>query len=148
MSLGREGKLESRSISTKRGPAPLGPYPHARRVGDLIFVSGIGPRDAKTNQIPGAKLVGDRAVEHDVARELKQCFASVRAILEDAGSSFERIVDVTVFLVDLTRDWEAYNKAYAEVFKDAANRPTRTTVGVSRLPGPIHVEVKVIATVG
>lgn len=119
-------------IVSPRAPRPLGPYPHARRVGNLLFLSGIGPRHPKTNQVP-----------EGIEAQTRACIENVRVILEDAGSSLERVVDVTAFLTDLERDFAAYNRAYAEYFGEI--RPTRTTVGVASLPGPISVELKVIA---
>jgi 2-aminomuconate deaminase len=119
-------------IVSSRAPRALGPYPHARRVGNLLFLSGIGPRHPKTEQVP-----------EGIEAQTRACIENVKVILEDAGSSLERVVDVTVFLTDLERDFAAYNRVYAELF--GAIRPTRTTVGVAALPGPISVELKVIA---
>lgn len=129
---------------------PIGPYPHARRVGDLLFVSGIGPRTKGSRDIPGSQVDGTgRLVTYSIEAEIRSCFANVRAILEAAGSRWENIVDVQVFLTDLSRDWAEYNRVYAEYFPSGPHQPTRTTVQVSALPTggatPIHVEVKVIA---
>lgn len=123
------------STTTDRAPAPVGAYPHARRVGDLLFLSGIGPRRPGTDQIPDT-----------FEAQVESVFANIRVILEEAGSAWERIVDVTVFLTDIPRDFATFNRLYAEAF--VVDRPTRTTVEVSRLPTPIDVELKVIATVG
>jgi 2-aminomuconate deaminase len=120
------------SIVSGRAPRALGPYPHARRVGNLIFLSGMGPRHRETEQIP-----------EGIEAQTRACIENVRAILEDAGSSLERVVDVTVFLTDIDRDFAAFNRVYAEYFGEI--RPTRTTVGVVALPVPISVELKVIA---
>ena len=118
-------------VST-RAPRPLGPYPHARRLGNLLFLSGIGPRHRETEQIPDG-----------IEAQTRACIENVRTILEDAGSSLEKVVDVTVFLTDIDRDFAAFNRIYGEYFE--AIRPTRTTVGVVALPVPISVELKVIA---
>ncbi|MGE0443227.1 MAG: RidA family protein [Gemmatimonadales bacterium] len=131
---------------SNRAPAPVGPYPHARRVGSLLFVSGTGSREPGTNRIPG--LVTDdagRVTGHDIEAEARQCFANIRTILEDAGSSWDRIVDVTVFLTDMAGDFGRFNRVYGEHFP--VNQPARTTVEVGALPTPIHVELKVIATI-
>jgi 2-aminomuconate deaminase len=129
-----------------RAPKPVGAYPHARRVGHLLFLSGIGPREPGTNAIPGNEYDGaGNPVRYDIAEQCRSVFRNVRAVLEDAGSSWERIVDVTVFLTNIREDFATYNQIYAEHFTD--NRPTRTTVEVSRLPTPIAIELKVIATV-
>ena len=120
------------SIDSSRAPRPLGPYPHARRVGNLVFLSGIGPRHPKTEQIP-----------EGIEAQTRACIENVKAILEDAGSSLEKVVDVTVFLTNIDRDFAAFNRAYGEYFD--AIRPTRTTVGVVALPVAISVELKVIA---
>jgi 2-aminomuconate deaminase len=120
------------SIISDRAPSPLGPYPHARRVGNLLFLSGIGPRHRKTEQIPDG-----------IEAQTRACIENVRAILEDAGSSLARVVDVTVFLTDVDRDFAAFNRVYADYFGKI--QPTRTTVGVVALPVPISIELKVIA---
>jgi 2-aminophenol/2-amino-5-chlorophenol 1,6-dioxygenase subunit alpha len=121
-------------VITTKAARPVGPYPHARRVGDLLFLSGIGPRRAGTNEIPQGIEAQTRAVVDNL-----------RAILEEAGSSLDRILDVTVYLTDMKRDFDTFNKVYAEYF--GAIQPTRTTVGVDSLPTPISVEMKVIASV-
>lgn len=135
----------SQSVSSSRAPAPVGPYPHARRVGPLLFVSGTGPRVPGSNEVPGNVVEAGRVVEHDIEQQARQCFANIRTILEDAGSSWDKIVDVTVFLTDMAGDFAAFNRVYGEYF--TSNQPTRTTVEVGALPTPIHVELKVIATV-
>src|SRR5207253_10415565 len=121
-----------RDITTSRAASPVGPYPHARRVGELLFLSGIGPRRAGTNEIPEGIEAQTRAVVDNL-----------RAVLEEAGSSLENILDVTVYLTDMKRDFDRFNKVYAELL--GAIQPTRTTVGVDSLPTPISVELKVIA---
>ena len=132
----------SESLST-RAPEPVGPYSHFRRAGGLLFLSGIGPRVRGRKDVPGVVLAADGSVErYDFEVQCRQVFANVRMVLEDAGSSWDQIVDVTVFLTDMN-DFAAMNRLYAEAF--AANRPTRTTVEVSRLPTPIAIELKVIA---
>jgi len=120
------------SVDSSRAPRALGPYPHARRVGNLLFLSGIGPRHPETDNIP-----------EGIEAQTRACIENVRVILEDAGSALEKVVDVTVFLTDLDRDFSAFNRVYGEYF--ATIRPTRTTVGVVALPVPISVELKVIA---
>lgn len=132
-------------INSSRAPEPVGLYPHARRVGDLLFLSGVGPRERGTKTIPGVELndTGD-IVSYDIEEQCRSVFRNVRYILEDAGSSWDRIVDVTVFLTNMKADFAAYNRIYAEHFAD--NRPCRTTVEISSLPTPIAIELKVIAT--
>jgi len=123
----------------------VGPYPHARRVGDLLYLSGIGPRTPDTDEIPGGPIrdaAGNR-LEYDVAAQTRQAIENVRIILEAAGSSLQKVRDVTAFLIDMDRDFAAYNQAYGEVFASIA--PTRTTVEVSALPTAIAVELKVVA---
>jgi 2-aminomuconate deaminase len=126
--------LNDAGIVSSRAPRPLGPYPHARRVGNLLFLSGIGPRHREKEQIP-----------EGIEAQTRACIENVKAILEDAGSSLEKVADVTVFLTNLERDFAAYNRVYGEYFEALPSRPTRTTVGVAALPGPISVEMKVIA---
>jgi 2-aminomuconate deaminase len=133
-------------ITSGRAPRPVGPYPHARRVGNLLFLSGLGPRDPATNTVPGNVCdATGRVVAHDIRAQCHAVFRNVRAVLEDAGASWDDIVDVTVFLTHLADDFAVYNEVYAEYF--STNRPTRTTVEVSRLPTPIAIELKVIAEV-
>jgi len=135
-----------KDLTSARAPEPVGPYPHARRAGDLLFLSGIGPRVKGVAGVPGVTLdaQGD-VLSYDFESQCRQVFANVRTVLEDAGSSWERIVDVTVFLTDIKRDFATMNRLYAEAF--AESRPSRTTVEVSRLPTPIAIELKVIATI-
>lgn len=133
-------------FDSSRAPEPVGLYPHARRVGDLLFLSGVGPRQRGTNQIPGVELNDTgHIVSYDIETQCRSVFENVRAIVEDAGSSWDKIVDVTVFLTNMKDDFAAYNRIYAEYFAD--NRPCRTTVEVGSLPTPIAIELKVIATI-
>lgn len=133
-------------IHSSRAPEPVGAYPHARRVGNLLFLSGIGPRKRGSKEIPGVRLRSDGSVEsYDIEAQCRSVFDNVRAVLEDAGARFEDLVDVTVFLTDMKRDFAAYNRLYAEYF--ALARPCRTTVEVSALPTPIAIELKCIAEV-
>ena len=136
----------SEIIHTDNAAKPLGAYPHARRVGNLLFLSGIGSRSAKDNRIPG--LVQDEEgniISYDIEAECRSVFANVRAVLEASGSSWEKMVDVTVFLTNMKKDFPVYNKIYGEYFKDV--QACRTTVEVKSLPTPIAIELKVIATI-
>jgi 2-aminomuconate deaminase len=136
----------STRIESTRAPEPVGAYPHARRVGNLLFLSGIGPRVRGARDIPGVKLRADGTVEsYDIEAQCRSVFANVRAVLEEAGSKWQNLVDVTVFLTDLRRDFAVYNRLWAEHFEDA--QPCRTTVEVTALPTPIAIELKCIATV-
>ena len=133
-------------VISERAAEAVGPYPHARRAGNLLFVSGIGPRRRGSKEIPGVTLDAQgQIVTYDIVEQCRSVFENVRFILEDAGSSWDRIVDVTAFLTNMN-DFAAYNRIYAEHFPPE-NRPSRTTVEVSRLPTPIAVELKVIATI-
>ena len=137
--------MDSSTHLSTRAPEPVGPYSHARRVGNLLFLAGIGPRVRGRSDVPGVTLGPDgRAVSYDFESQCRQVFENVRLVLEDAGSSWDRIVDVTVFLTSMD-DFGSMNRLYAEAF--SANKPTRTTVEVSRLPTPIAIELKVIATI-
>lgn len=136
----------SELFDSNRAPEPVGLYPHARRVGDLLFLSGVGPRERGTKIIPGVELnQAGEIVSYDIETQCRSVFKNVRYILEDAGSSWDKIVDVTVFLTNMKADFAAYNKIYAEHFAD--NRPCRTTVEINSLPTPIAIELKVIATI-
>lgn len=124
----------------------MGLYPHARRVGNLLFLSGIGPRDAATDAIPGLELDKHGQFKaFDFEAQCHSVFKNVRTVLEESGSSWDKLVDVTVFLTDMKRDFHTYNRIYAEYFKD--NQPCRTTVGVTSLPSAIAIELKCIATI-
>jgi 2-aminomuconate deaminase len=134
------------STSTDAAPAPVGTYPHARRAGDLLFLSGIGPRTPGSNAIPGNVLdANGNLVGHDVAAQTRQVFANVRAVLQASGARWEDLVDVTVFLTDMAGDFKAYNAVWAEHFPDPAAAPCRTTLGITALPTPIAIELKCIA---
>ena len=133
-------------LNSSRAPKPVGLYPHARRVGNLLFLSGIGPREVGSNNIPGNEYGPDGSlVKYDIAAQCRSVFANIRAVLEDAGSSWDKIVDVTVFLTNMKDDFETYNRLYAEYFRD--NRPCRTTLEINCLPMPIAIELKVVATI-
>lgn len=136
----------SHTLSTDRAPAPVGAYPHARRVGNLLFLSGVGPREPGSNRIPGnVHDTEGRLVAYDIEAQCRQVFANVRAVLEACGARWQDLVDLTVFLTDMQRDFAAYNRLYAEHFTDA--QPCRTTLGISALPTPIAIELKCIAVV-
>ncbi|MDX1942973.1 MAG: Rid family hydrolase [Saprospiraceae bacterium] len=137
---------DKNKIVTEKAPQPVGLYPHARKVGNLLFLSGIGPRDPKTNEVPGLKRSATgNYLEFDFAAQCHSVFKNVRIVLESSGARWEDLVDVTVFLVNMDRDFHTYNQIYAEYFKD--NQPCRTTVGISALPTPIAIELKCIAVI-
>jgi 2-aminomuconate deaminase len=132
--------------TSSRAPRPVGAYPHAKRVGNLLFLSGIGPREPGTDAIPGNEYdAAGILVRYDIAAQCRSVFRNVRAVLEDSGSSWDRMVDVTVFLTNMRDDFATYNRLYAEHFTE--NRPTRTTVEINSLPTPIAIELKVIASI-
>src|SRR6266545_1680942 len=136
----------SKSFESSRAPEPVGAFPHAKRVGNLLFLSGIGPRKRSSKEIPGVTLDSTgNVVSYDIEAQCRAVFENVRLVLEDAGARWDDIVDVTVFLTDMKADFPTFNRLYAEHF--ATNRPTRTTVEVGALPTPIDVELKVIAYV-
>jgi 2-aminomuconate deaminase len=133
-------------FESSRAPEPVGLYPHARRVANLLFLSGVGPRERGTRKIPGVELNdAGEIVSYDIEAQCRSVFQNVRYILEDAGSSWDQVVDVTVFLTNMKDDFATYNRVYAEHFSD--NRPCRTTVEINSLPTPIAIELKVIATI-
>jgi len=136
----------TQTFNTGNAPAPVGAYPHARRVGNLLFLSGVGPRTPGTNEIPGNVYDDNRLlVEYDIEAQCHSVFANVRAILEAAGARWEDLVDVTVYLTDMERDFPTYNRIYAEYFREA--QPCRTTLGITALPTRIAIELKCIAVV-
>ncbi len=136
----------SEIIKTENAAKPLGAYPHARRVGNLLFLSGIGSRSAKDNSVPGLELdEAGNIFKYDIEAECHSVFENVKAVLEASGSSWEKIIDVTVFLTNMKKDFAIYNKVYGDYFKDV--QACRTTVEVKSLPTPIAIELKVIATI-
>jgi len=138
--------MSSESFDSRRVPEPVGIYPHARKVGNLLYLSGVGPRKRGEKEIPGNELdENGNILNYDIEAQCRSVFNNVKIILEDAGSSWDQLVDVTVFLTNMKDDFETYNRVYAEYFKD--NRPCRTTVEVNALPTPIGIELKCIATI-
>ena len=137
--------MSDTKINSSKAPEPVGLYPHARRVGDVLFLPGVGPRERGTKKIPGVELdENGKILSYDIETQCHSVFRNIKYILEDAGSSWDKIVDVTVFLTNMKDDFPIYNKVYAEYFKD--NLPCRTTVEINCLPTPIAIELKVIAT--
>lgn len=136
-------------IDTALAPLPVGAYPHARRVGNLLFLSGVGPRQPGSQEIPGVTLdAAGQVVAYDIATQCHAVFANVKQILEAAGARWQDLVDVTVFLTHMQQDFATYNRIYAEYFNDPATQPCRTTVEVTALPTPIAIELKCIACLG
>ena len=138
--------MNGEKINSDRAPGAVGLYPHARKVGNLLFLSGVGPRKAGQKDIPGVKTNLNGEIEsYDIEKQCHSVFQNVRFILEDAGSSWDNIIDVQVFLTNMQDDFKTYNKIYAEYFK--TNQPCRTTIEIKSLPTPIAIELKVIATI-
>lgn len=138
--------MKKATFNTDKAPAPVGLYPHAKRVGNLLFLSGIGPREAGTNRIPGLEINQQgNFVQFDVEAQIRSVFENVKQVLEASGSSWDKLIDVTVFLVNMERDFIIYNKLWAEYFTN--HQPCRTTVGITALPTPIAIELKCIATI-
>lgn len=138
--------MSNTNIHSQKAPEPVGLYPHAKRVGNLLFLSGIGPRERGSKKIPGVMLDEQgNIISYDIATQCHSVFANVKAVLEEAGSSWDKIVDVTVFLTNMKDDFPVFNKIWAEYFKE--NPPCRTTVEVNCLPTPIAIELKVIAVI-
>jgi 2-aminomuconate deaminase len=139
----------SKSFQSSRAPEPVGAFPHAKRVGNLLFLSGIGPRKRGSKEIPGVTLdSAGNVVGYDIETQCRAVFENVRLVLEDAGANWNDIVDVTVFLTNMKKDFPIYNKLYAQYFSgEGQPNPTRTTIEVGALPTPIAIELKVIAAV-
>ena len=138
--------MNGKKINSERAPKAVGLYPHARKVGNLLFLSGVGPRKSGQTDIPGVTLNENGEIEkYNIEQQCHSVFENIRFILEDAGSSWENIVDIQVFLTNMKDDFKTYNRIYAEYFKD--NQPCRTTIEIKSLPTPIAIELKVIATI-
>lgn len=138
--------MSSEKFDSEKAPEPVGLYPHARKVGNLLFLSGVGPRERGTKKIPGVEL-NERGeiASYNIEEQCHSVFKNVRLILEASGAKWDDLVDVTVFLTNMKDDFKTYNRVYAEYFKE--NQPCRTTVEISSLPTPIAIELKCIATV-
>jgi 2-aminomuconate deaminase len=138
--------MNGEKFNSDRAPGAVGLYPHARKVGNILYLSGVGPRKAGQTDIPGVTLNERGEIEsYDIEEQCHSVFSNIKYILEDAGSSWDNIVDVQVFLTNMKDDFKMYNKIYAEYFKD--NQPCRTTIEIKSLPTPIGIELKVIATI-
>ena len=138
--------MATEKFDSDKAPEPVGLYPHARRVGDLLFLSGVGPRERGAKEIPGVTLDEQGEIlAYDIEAQCHSVFRNVRLILEASGASWDDLVDVTVFLTNMKEDFKTYNRIYAEYFKD--NQPCRTTVEISSLPTPIAIELKCIAAI-
>lgn len=136
------------SIQTDTAPRPVGAYPHARQVGELLFLSGIGPRAPGSDEIPGNDYHADgRLLSYDISAQTRSVFANVRAVLQASGARWEDLVDVTVYLTDMARDFSAYNAIWTEYFPEIGTAPCRTTLGITALPTPIAIELKCVAKV-
>ena len=137
--------MSAEKFIIQNAPKPVGAYPHARKVGNLLFLSGVGPRKPGTDKIPGVELdENDEIIKYDISEQCYSVFENVKIILDESGSSWSNLVDVTVFLTNMKEDFEIYNRIYAEFFKK--NQPCRTTVEINCLPTPIAIELKCIAT--
>tara|TARA_B100000768_G_scaffold181728_1_gene206026 strand:- start:2549 stop:2965 length:417 start_codon:yes stop_codon:yes gene_type:complete len=138
--------MNGEKFNSNRAPQAVGLYPHARKVGNILYLSGVGPRKFGTKEIPGVSLDNRGEIEsYDIEKQCHSVFTNIKYILEDAGSSWDNIIDVQVFLTNMKDDFKTYNKIYAEYFKD--NQPCRTTIEINSLPTPIAIELKVIATI-
>ena len=138
--------MNGEKFNSDRAPRAVGLYPHARKVGNLLFLSGVGPRKAGQTDIPGVTLNENGEIEsYDIEQQCHSVFQNIKYILEDSGSSWDNIIDVQVFLTNMKDDFKTYNKIYADYFKD--NQPCRTTIEIKSLPTPIAIELKVIATI-
>lgn len=145
--MSEQSSTSSERFDSQKAPEPVGLYPHARRVGNLLFLSGVGPRQRGSKEIPGVTLDDQgNILEYDIEAQCRSVFDNVRWILEESGSSWENLVDVQVFLTNMKDDFKKYNAVYAEYF--STNQPCRTTVEINALPTPIAIELKCIATIG
>jgi len=138
--------MSSEKFDSQKAPEPVGAYPHARKVGNLLFLSGVGPRERGTKKIPGVELDEQgNILSYDIEKQCHSVFNNVKAIVEEAGADWKNVVDVTVFLTNMKEDFATYNRLYADYFKE--NQPCRTTLEIKSLPTPIAIELKVIATI-
>ena len=140
--------MDDSSFSSDKAPVPVGPYPHARKVGNLLFLSGVGPRKRGSKEIPGVTLDGSgNVISYSMEVQCHSVFQNVKFVLEASGSRWENLVDITVFLTNMKSDFPIYNQIYEDYFHDPATQPCRTTVEVNSLPTPIAIELKCVATI-
>lgn len=138
--------MSNEKFDSQKAPEPVGAYPHARKVGNLLFLSGVGPRERGTKKIPGVELDEQgNIISYDIETQCMSVFNNVKTIVEESGAKWENVVDVTVFLTNMKDDFKTYNRLYADFFKE--NQPCRTTIEIKSLPTPIAIELKVIATI-
>ena len=138
--------MSSEKIISSKAPDPVGLYPHARKVGNFLFLSGVGPREKGSSKIPGVELDDlGQIISYDFEIQCHSVFRNIKFILEDAGSSWDKIIDVTVFLTNMKDDFAIYNRIWADYFKE--NQPCRTTLEINKLPTPIAIELKVLALI-
>ena len=138
--------MKPENINSHNAPEPVGLYPHARKVGEFLFLSGVGPRERGKKEIPGVELDDNgKVLSYDIEAQCHSVFSNVKTILEDSGTTWKNLIDVTVFLTNMKDDFQTYNRIYAEYFAD--NQPCRTTVEINCLPTPIAIELKCIATI-
>ena len=139
--------MDDGPFTANNGPSAMGAYPHLNKVGDLLFISGMGPRSPKNNEIPGGPIKDERGIplDYDITAQTHSVINNIKEILEEYDLGLENIVDIQVFLVDMERDFAEYNKVYAEYFSEIL--PARTTVGIHSLPSPIAIELKVVAKI-
>jgi 2-aminomuconate deaminase len=139
--------MKNQRFDADKAPEPVGLYPHARRVGDFLYLSGVGPRERGSTKIPGVELDDQgNIVSYNIETQCHAVFKNVRLILENAGASWDDLIDVTVFLTNMKADFATYNRVYTQYFK--SNQPCRTTIEISALPTPIAIELKCIAFIG
>ena len=139
---------EKKTVKSEKAPEPVGAYSHARKEGNLLFLAGMGPRKRGSKEIPGVTLDSmGKIINYDIEKQTVSVFENIKTILEEAGSSWEKIIDVTVFLTNMDNDFNKFNSLWAQYFHDQDNLPTRTTVQVTKLPTPIAIELKVIAKI-
>jgi 2-aminomuconate deaminase len=138
--------IDTPAINSQSAPKPVGAYPHARKVGELLYLSGVGSRTPETDEIPGGPCRDENgtSLDYDISAQTRMCIENVKRVLESAGSSLEKVQDITVFLIDMDRDFATFNQVYSEYFADIG--PTRTTLAINALPTPIAIEMKVIAS--
>jgi 2-aminomuconate deaminase len=138
--------MSQKEIHSASAPKPVGLYPHARQVGDFLLLSGVGPREPGTDKIAGLELgANGEILRYDFEAQCHSVFKNVRVILESSGAKWSDLVDVTIYLIDMKRDFSTFNKVYAEYFKDVPAKPCRTTLGITSLPTPIAIELKCMA---
>lgn len=139
--------MDKQNISCDQIPTPVGSYAHARKVGDWLYLSALGPHRAGSDEVAGLKLNPDgRVHSHDIVMQTRATLENIEAVLNTAGGSLKNVVDVVVYLTDIKNDHKKFCGVFNEVF--AGIDPARTIMEVGFLDGKAAIQIKATAFLG